>query len=94
MNPERRGVQDAIPINNEPYEPKKDFWSKDLDNQYFKGPKEGRGAYASVCVLNPILTIEHRDREYHIAVNFHLETTILGYSTQKKFASFPYENCL
>jgi len=91
MYPIRRseGVPGAILINNELFEPEKDFSSKDLENQSFKGPKKGRGAYASVCVLDPILTIEHRDKEYHVAVNFHLETTILGYNTQKRSACFP-----
>jgi hypothetical protein len=83
------GAPGAILINKQLYEPEKDFSSKDLDNQYFKGPKEGRGAYASVCVLDPILTIEHRDKEYHVAVNFHLETTILGYDKQKRSTLFP-----
>jgi hypothetical protein len=86
----RAGPRGATLIYNALYPPEIDFWSKDLDNQYFKGPQGGRGAYASVCVLDPILTIEHRDQEYHIAVNFHLETTILGYSTQKRFAPFPF----
>lgn len=50
----------------------------DLGNQYFQGPEDG--AYISVYILDPIVTIErHRDK-YHISTAFNMETTILRYN--------------
>jgi hypothetical protein len=57
-----------------------------LENQYFNGPKE-KGAYASISVLDPIVTIERYRGKYHIAAAFNMETTILRYNTQKRLES-------
>jgi hypothetical protein len=59
------------------------FACYNIENQYFNGPK-GKGAYASICVLDPIITIERHHGKYHIAAAFNIETTILRYSTQKR----------
>src|ERR1700734_2035108 len=57
----------------------------DLENQYFKGPGKGQGAYASVCVLDPVITLERHHGKFHIAARFNIETTILRYITQKGY---------
>jgi len=57
----------------------------DLENQYFKGPGKGQGAYASVCVLDPVITLERHHGKFHIAARFNIETTILRYNTQKGY---------
>jgi hypothetical protein len=60
-----------------------DFLYYNRENQHFKGPRGASGAYASISVLDPIIKIEHYNMAYHVAVRFNIETTILGYDTQK-----------
>jgi len=70
------------------------FESYNLPNQYFLGPKserhEGRrrdkvqDAYASISILEPVVTVERHNDEYHIAARFNIETTILGYDYKSK----------
>ena len=55
------------------------FLRYDLGNLYFKGPETGGGAYASICVLDPVITIERHHGKYHVAARFNIETTILRY---------------
>jgi hypothetical protein len=57
----------------------------DLENQYFTGPRSRHGAYASVSILNPAITVERHHGKYYIAASFNTETTILRYSTQKGY---------
>ncbi|KAE9368955.1 hypothetical protein N431DRAFT_513353 [Stipitochalara longipes BDJ] len=66
----------------------RDFLYYDRENQHFKGPRRGSGAYASISVLDPIITIEHYNKAYHVAARFNIETTILGYDTRKRL-QFP-----
>ena len=57
-----------------------------IRNEELIGPTDGQ-PYASICVLDPLITVERRSNNYHITARFHLETTILGYSTHKRFTS-------
>ena len=61
------------------------FLCYDLENQYFQGPAKGGGAYASISILDPMITIERHHGKYHIAARFNVETTILCYEAQKRF---------
>ena len=57
-----------------------------IRNEELIGPTDGQ-PYASICVLDPLITVERHSNNYHITARFHLETTILGYSTHKRFTS-------
>jgi len=61
------------------------FYLDGIKDQHFKGPRKGKGAYASVFVLDPAITVERHGEEYHFAARFNLETTILRYNTQKRY---------
>jgi hypothetical protein len=70
------------------------YKSYNLPNQYFLGPQEkvfkwarrgkGEGAYASLSILEPVITVERHGDEYHVAARFNIETTILGYGSKSK----------
>ena len=55
-----------------------------LEDQSFSGPNTGKGPYVSLSILGPVITIERRREELHIAARFNLETTILRYSSRKR----------
>jgi len=57
-----------------------------IRNEELIGPTDGP-PYASICVLDPLITVERHSNNYHIAARFHLETTILDYSTHERFRS-------
>jgi hypothetical protein len=57
------------------------------ENFYSKGPEDRRGAYASFCILDPLITVERHYGNYHVAARFNLETTILGYNIRKRLDS-------
>jgi hypothetical protein len=40
--------------------------------------------YASVSILDPVITIERHGGKYHIAARFNIETTILDYHSRKR----------
>ena len=54
-----------------------------LRNLTSVGPKESKRPYASICIIDPVITVERHDEKYHVAVRFNMETTILHYETQK-----------
>ncbi|PVH89045.1 hypothetical protein DL98DRAFT_508886 [Cadophora sp. DSE1049] len=56
----------------------------DLPDQYFRGPPTARKPYASIAILDPVVTIERHGGNYHIAARFNIETTILGYNEREK----------
>jgi hypothetical protein len=56
-----------------------------LPDQHFKGPKKGRGPYASVSILDPVITVERHYGKYYIAARFNIETTMLGYDQRERF---------
>lgn len=56
-----------------------------IGNQYFTGPKNR--PYVSICVLDPLITVERHREKYHIAARFNIETTILDYNTHQRFGS-------
>ena len=55
-----------------------------LRNLTSVGPKESKRPYASICIIDPVITVERHDEKYHVAVRFNMETTILHYETQKR----------
>lgn len=59
--------------------------SIDLKDQVFQGPKLAKRPYASILILNPILTIERHADAYYFSCRFNIETTILGYETRPGF---------
>ena len=56
----------------------------DIQDQYSSGPKDRKSRYASLCILDPVITVERHDGNLHIAARFNLETTILRYSSHKR----------
>ncbi|PKX90611.1 uncharacterized protein P174DRAFT_506265 [Aspergillus novofumigatus IBT 16806] len=59
------------------------FSSYHLQDLTFTGPQGTRKSpYASVAILDPIITIERHHGIYHIAARFNIETAILNYATQ------------
>ncbi|RKK66282.1 hypothetical protein BFJ69_g15546 [Fusarium oxysporum] len=59
------------------------FTSYHLQDLTFTGPSgHKRPAYASIAILDPIITIERRHGKYHIAARFNIETAILDYASQ------------
>ena len=54
-----------------------------LKNLTSVGPK-GKRPYASICILDPVITVERHDEKYHVAARFNIETTILHYEMQKR----------
>ena len=75
------GISPKLEVSDIPKEPVRCL---NVANQYFKGPKEGKGPYASISILDPVVTIELHGGKYHIAARFNVETTILYYNTKKK----------
>jgi hypothetical protein len=62
------------------------FASYHLQDLTFTGPQDTkRKPYASLAILDPIITIERRHGKYHIAARFNIETAILNYASQTKF---------
>ncbi|KAL2855657.1 hypothetical protein BJX68DRAFT_264013 [Aspergillus pseudodeflectus] len=62
------------------------FASYHLQDLTFTGPQDAkRKPYASLAILDPIISIERRYGEYHIAARFNIETAILNYASQTKF---------
>lgn len=51
----------------------------------FSGPKNA--PYASICVLDPLITVERHHGKYHVTVRFNIETTILDYHLHKRLGS-------
>ncbi|GKZ38934.1 hypothetical protein AbraIFM66950_011508 [Aspergillus brasiliensis] len=59
------------------------FTSYHLQDITCKGPQgHKRPPYASIAVLDPIITIEKRHGKYHIAARFNIETAILNYASR------------
>ncbi|KAL5593038.1 hypothetical protein FOBRF1_012140 [Fusarium oxysporum] len=60
------------------------FTSYHLQDLTFTGPHgRKRQAYASIAILDPIITIERHHGKYHIAARFNIETAILNYASQR-----------
>jgi hypothetical protein len=55
-----------------------------VKDQWFTGPKNA--PYASICVLDPLMTVERHHGQYHITARFNIETTVLEYDLRKMFA--------
>ncbi|KAL3480155.1 hypothetical protein BJX99DRAFT_220830 [Aspergillus californicus] len=61
------------------------FTSYHLQDLTFTGPQGYKKApYASVAILDPIITIERRHGKYHIAARFNIETAILNYASENR----------
>ncbi|KAJ0421472.1 hypothetical protein BJY00DRAFT_312077 [Aspergillus carlsbadensis] len=71
------------------------FASYHLQDLTFTGPQDSSSSsssnsdskikpYASLAILDPIITIERRHGKYHIAARFNIETAILNYASQTK----------
>ncbi|KAL2797368.1 hypothetical protein BJX66DRAFT_297695 [Aspergillus keveii] len=65
------------------------FASYHLQDLTFTGPQPNSRntkikPYASIAILDPIITIERRHGKYHIAARFNIETAILNYTSQTK----------
>ncbi|KAL3447636.1 hypothetical protein BJX65DRAFT_276505 [Aspergillus insuetus] len=65
------------------------FASYHLQDLTFTGPQDSSSninikPYASIAILDPIITIERRYGKYHIAARFNIETAILNYASQMK----------
>ncbi|KAB8227240.1 uncharacterized protein BDW43DRAFT_255651 [Aspergillus alliaceus] len=59
------------------------FTSYHLQDITCKGPQgHKRPPYASIAILDPIITIEKRHGKYHIAARFNIETAILDYASR------------
>jgi hypothetical protein len=51
-----------------------------LEDLSFAGPQNPSSKpYASISILDPIITVERHHGKYFVAARFNLETTILGY---------------
>jgi len=51
----------------------------------FDGPQHAStGPYASVSILEPLITIERHHGKYHIAARFNIEATLLDYYENQK----------
>ncbi|KAL3458365.1 hypothetical protein BJX64DRAFT_279954 [Aspergillus heterothallicus] len=60
------------------------FTSYHLQDLTFTGPqRQKRPAYASLAILDPIITIERHHGKYHIAARFNIETAILNYVSRE-----------
>jgi hypothetical protein len=55
-----------------------------LPNLYFRGPEDTAKPYASLCVLDPIITVERHHGKYHVAARFNVEATILNYENSTR----------
>lgn len=65
---------------------RKKFSSYHLQDVTFTGPKSPKTPpYATIAILDPIITIERRYAKYHIAARFNIETAILNYASWDKF---------
>ncbi|KAL4880650.1 hypothetical protein BJY04DRAFT_219120 [Aspergillus karnatakaensis] len=59
------------------------FTSYHLQDLTFTGPQGAKQRpYASVAILDPIITIERLHGKYHIAARFNIETAILDYASR------------
>ena len=50
-------------------------------DQFRQGSKK---PYASISVLDPVITVEFHSGKYHIAARFNIETTILDYHSRRR----------
>jgi hypothetical protein len=66
-----------------------------LRNIYFPDPSNTSNTpntsntsklYASISILDPIITIERHHQKYHVAARFNIETTILNYENRTRSA--------
>ena len=55
-----------------------------LKNLTSVGPKESKRPYASIYIIDPVITVERHHGKYHVAVRFNIETTILHYEAQRR----------
>ncbi|KAL3449639.1 hypothetical protein BJX65DRAFT_272776 [Aspergillus insuetus] len=53
-----------------------------LKDQCFRGPYPA--PYTTVCVLDPLITVERHHGKYHITARFNVETSILDYHVNKR----------
>ena len=56
----------------------------DLGDQHFIGPRQGEGAYTSLSILDPLITIELLGDEFRVSARFNIETTILSYDIRQR----------
>ncbi|KAF5724799.1 hypothetical protein FMUND_476 [Fusarium mundagurra] len=64
---------------------KEGFSSYHLRDVTFTGPcGHKRPPYASLAILDPIITVERHFGKYHIAARFNIETAILDYASNRK----------
>ena len=54
----------------------------DLKDKHFCGPQQAKQPYASVSILNPVLTIERHADYYYFSCRFNIETTVLSYESK------------
>jgi hypothetical protein len=57
-----------------------------LPNLSARGPSNATSPYASISILDPLITIERHHGKYHVAARFNIETTILNYENQTQLA--------
>ena len=84
MSGNLRNTKPVAPLETEKNKKLQPVSRCDLPNQYFTGPRNGQGVYASAHILDSIITIERHDGNYHIAASFNVETTILQYDSNKR----------
>jgi hypothetical protein len=51
----------------------------DIQDKHFPEPGSPDIPYASISILDPVITIERYNRKYYIAAQFNIKTTILDY---------------